>query len=399
MAGNLRVTECRRCGPSEHDNIFHSAREMKLQASLLIALGILIGGCERQRPASQPAMPASATSQPAQATVPTAPPPGAQHTEPQLPALYAGVLPCADCEGIRHELDLRPTNVFFLRMTYLGKPPPNTFDDIGQWSIHDDQVLTLRGGRDAPMAWSIEDVGTLRKLDVHGNPIDLSANLDITRQPSYASLEPQLQMRGMYQYMADAALFEECLTGLKMPVATEGESAAVERAYGKTGHEPGQPVLVSVEGRIGRRPAMEGDQLVDTLIVDKLGQFWPNEHCGARGVTHELESTRWVLVRLGDEVVTVTDQQREPFIVLESTEHRISGHGGCNRIVGGYQLDGEKITFTQLAMTRMACPDMKYEDAFGKALNAATNWKISGAYLELFGVNGMVIARFEERNL
>ena len=46
----------------------------------------------------------------------------------ELPALYTGSLPCADCEGIRYELDLRRDQVFFARMTYLGKPAPNTFE-------------------------------------------------------------------------------------------------------------------------------------------------------------------------------------------------------------------------------------------------------------------------------
>jgi hypothetical protein len=202
VPGSLRVHRMPAVRSAEDDNILNSACAMKLlQPSLLVALAVLISGCEGKQPASPAARPASTTSETAQPTptVPTSPPPAALHTEPQLPALYVGVLPCADCEGIRHELDLPPNNVFFLRMSYLGKPPPNTFDDIGQWSIHDDQVLTLRGGRDAPMVWSIEDVGTLRKLDMHGNPIDSSANLNITRQPSYAPLEPQLQMRGMYQ--------------------------------------------------------------------------------------------------------------------------------------------------------------------------------------------------------
>ncbi|HEY5808540.1 MAG TPA: copper resistance protein NlpE, partial [Povalibacter sp.] len=142
---------------------------MKLiQASLLFGLGIFIAGCERNDPAAPPAMPERPTSQASQTNVPTAPPPAAQHAEPQLPALYAGVLPCADCEGIRYQLDLRADSVFFLRTTYLGKAPDAAIDDAGQWAISSEDVLALRGRDETPLLFSIMDAQTLRKLDLNG---------------------------------------------------------------------------------------------------------------------------------------------------------------------------------------------------------------------------------------
>jgi len=300
---------------------------------------------------------------------------------------------------MRYELDLRADHVFVLRTEYLGKTPQSLVDDIGQWSIHDDRILILDAGRETPVAWAIKDVDTLELLDRSGKTIASELNYTILRQPAYAPLEPQLTMRGMYRYMADAALFEECRTGLKLPVATEGDNVALETAYAAARREPGASVLASVEGRIALRPTMEGDRQTDTLIVDKFIRFWPNESCGARGVTHELASTRWVLVRLNDEPVNASNLQREPFLALEDNEHRVSGNGGCNRIVGGYQQDGDKITFTQLALTRMACPAMTFETEFEKALGNTARWKITGAHLEFFDASGAVVARFEERNL
>lgn len=363
----------------------------------LLGLGLLLSACDRKLP--EPSTPPSPSSTTAPAAA-TTPPPAADASLPeQLPALYSGVLPCADCEGIRYDLDLRPDKVFFLRMTYLGKAPDNIFDDIGEWGISDADVLTLHGGRESREMFSVKDAQTLRKLDMEGKEIESQLNYTITRQSTYSPIEPRLNLRGAYRYMADAGIFEECLTGLKLAVAQESDNAALEAAYAKARKDPGQPVLVNVEGRIVRRKGMEGDQLRDTLIVEKTGEFHPNESCGARGVTHDLEGTRWVLVRLGNEPVTVTDNQREPYFALESSEHRISGHGGCNRLVGGYELDGDKITFTQLALTRMACLTPTPEGQFAKALEAARTWKITGAHLELSDVNGTVVARFESRNL
>lgn len=356
-----------------------------------LALGITLGGCNPGAPEESAAPPAS---------VPTAPPAAAKASAPeQLPAVYSGVIPCADCEGIRYELDLRANNVFFLRRTYLGKQPDNVFDSVGHWSMGDDRALALFSGDAAPELWNMEDVGSLRKLDMQGKPIDSQLNFTLSRQSPYTPLEPKLTLRGGYRYLVDAALFEECLTGLQLPVAPEGDNAALEAAYLKARKEPGQLLLATVEGRIAHRPAMEGDRAIDTLLVDRFDQFWPNESCGARGVTHELEGTRWVLVRLGDTVITLAEGQRELSLALESSEQRVAGYAGCNRIIGGYELNGARITFKQMALTRMACPDMKYEAAFAKALDLTQTWTINGPHLELFDANGAMVARFEERNL
>ena len=39
----------------------------------------------------------------------------------QLPASFLGVLPCADCPGVKHHLDLWPDNVFHLHREWLER--------------------------------------------------------------------------------------------------------------------------------------------------------------------------------------------------------------------------------------------------------------------------------------
>ena len=109
-------------------------------------------------------------------------------------------------------------------------------------------------------------VGALRKLYVEGKPIESQLNYSLARESSYVPLEPKLRLRGAYRYMADAALFEECLTGLKLPVAQEGDNAALEAAYTAKRREPGQPILATVDGRIALRPVMDGDGTALHLI-------------------------------------------------------------------------------------------------------------------------------------
>lgn len=52
---------------------------------------------------------------------------------------------------------------------------------------------------------------------------------------------------------------------------------------------------------------------------------------------------------------------------------RISGVAGCNRVMGSYTLEGDKITFSKMATTMMMCsPDsMKVEEAYLNHLEAA----------------------------
>ncbi|PTE18405.1 copper resistance protein NlpE N-terminal domain-containing protein [Phaeovulum veldkampii] len=54
----------------------------------------------------------------------------------RLPASFTGTLPCADCEGIRHHLDLWPDQSFALRLEWLGGARRRcaTIWGIGMWT-------------------------------------------------------------------------------------------------------------------------------------------------------------------------------------------------------------------------------------------------------------------------
>jgi copper homeostasis protein (lipoprotein) len=91
--------------------------------------------------------------------------------------------------------------------------------------------------------------------------------------------EDTLWLKGMYSYMADAGLFTDCVTDQRLPVAMEGDYPALERAYLDLAPAPGEPILVTLEGRLERRPAMEGAGEVETVIVDKFHRARPGEEC------------------------------------------------------------------------------------------------------------------------
>lgn len=109
-----------------------------------------------------------------------------------------------------------------------------------------------------------------------------------------------------------------------------------------------------------------------------------------------LENTDWKLTRLGATPVQAAPAQQQPSIVLDSRSQRLSGSGGCNRITGGYELQGDHLTFTKMASTMMACVSgMDTEKIFLDALQQVRGWKITGDKLELVDATGQPLAQFQ----
>ncbi len=311
-----------------------------------------------------------------------------------LPASFTGVLPCADCPGVKHHLNLWPDQVFHLRQTYLEKNA--RFDDIGRWSVDPErQALILRGGREMPLQFEIKNSETLRKLDIQGRPIESGLPYELTSTGSLEPLALNLFLHGMFVYFADAARFTECLTGRSYPVAMEGDYIRLEQAYLEKRSEPEAPLLSNFEGQITQRPPMEGDGTVPTVVVDRFVNVWPNEKCDSWNSEPTLTNTYWRIVRLGDEAVKATPNRREPHLVLLGNEPRFSATVGCNQMIGGYETADEiELRFSAVASTMMACPPPidETERQLGKILAAVRSYQMSGQSMELFDHNGEPVA-------
>jgi copper homeostasis protein (lipoprotein) len=147
-------------------------------------------------------------------------------------------------------------------------------------------------------------------------------------------------------------------------------------------------------------PPMEGPGRRPTLVPTRFIGVWPGETCGARFATSDLQNTYWKLTALNGKPVFVAERQREPNLVLHSDKLRLSGSGGCNRLMGSYELSGKDLRFSQLAGTMMACPaGMNTEREFLDTLPQVHRWRIVGEHLELSNASGRVLARFEARAL
>lgn len=65
----------------------------------------------------------------------------------------------------------------------------------------------------------------------------------------------------------------------------------------------------------------------------------------------------WKLVELNGGTVQPAEQlKREPHMILNASEKRVNGSGGCNSFFGSYELQGNNgITFSKIGSTKMAC--------------------------------------------
>ena len=109
-----------------------------------------------------------------------------------------------------------------------------------------------------------------------------------------------------------------------------------------------------------------------------------------------LEGTRWKLVRVGDRPVSAPPSPRQAHLIFDAESHRVSGAGGCNRLSGDYERNGEQLTFSKMAGTMMACADgMEAEKAFLEALTKVKSFRIADNDLELLDGDGKVLAAFE----
>ena len=314
-----------------------------------------------------------------------------------LPASFEGELPGAG-NPVSWHVDLLPDGRYQVRTTHVGRPGPNRFDDIGRWARDDSGRIVLRGGREAPVFLLPAEGGeTLRKLDLVGKPVESGHNDRLHRLPEPRLIEPRLMLTGMFTYMADAASLTLCADGQRLPVAMEGDYRALETAYREAAPQPGQAVLASLEGHITRRPSMEQSHPAQTtLVVEHFIAVRPREHCDNALADSPLRGTYWRLVRLGDDAVTVATQQREAHLVFAAEGSRVAGNGGCNRVFGSFELEGDRLRFSQMGATRMACPDgMGQEQRFLAALAQAERYRIDGSHLELLDATGAVVTRFE----
>jgi heat shock protein HslJ len=196
----------------------------------------------------------------------------------------------------------------------------------------------------------------------------------------------------MYLYLADAARFSDCATGISYPVAQEGAAATLERAYLDARGGPGEPVFVTIRGRVATRPGMEGGP-EDAVVIDSVESVSPDRGCGGNVPDRPLEDTQWVLT----EVVAAPPIPggARAMLRIDPEQQHISGSTGCNAYSGTYRLAGGQLDIALTGVTRRGCAPAlaRLEADFLEALRVTGSYRVRGDTLELLGEAG-VVARF-----
>jgi copper homeostasis protein (lipoprotein) len=204
-------------------------------------------------------------------------------------------------------------------------------------------------------------------------------------------------LHGMFTYMADAATFEECLTGRRYPVAMEGDYLALERAYTSLpDRTPGAPVMASFDGEITQRPPMEGAGTVPSVVVRRFVGLWPGQTC-ERAMSHaSLAPQYWRIVSLEGTPVAVAANEREPRLILRGDQGGYLASAGGDDLEGEYVVAGNEIQFQGLTAPVPGPQEAREQLAtLRTVLMSARSWKIQGQVLELFDASGRPIAVLE----
>ncbi|MCX5951166.1 MAG: META domain-containing protein [Cyanobacteria bacterium] len=324
----------------------------------------------------------------------------------RLPASWRGELPNAGGSS-RWQVDLAADGSYQLRQTWLNRPAPNTFDDIGRWRLEPSgQRLVLRGGREAPVFLQpLEGGAVLRKLDLEGQPIRSGHNDRLTRLAVPEPIEPRLFLAGLFRLLPQGPTTQLCVTGQRLPVALEGDYKRLLQAYRSavpTGGS-GQPLLVNMEALISQRPAAQpGQGPRRALVVEAFGRAHPGQGCPqpqmasipmasnpmasdqnpapAHRAQPTLRGTAWKLQALQspEGPTLINPPGRPPELLLATDSERLSGNSGCNRLLGGFQLAGDQLRFSKLVSTKMACSAevMAFERQYLEALDQVRQWNI-----------------------
>lgn len=148
-----------------------------------------------------------------------------------------------------------------------------------------------------------------------------------------------------------------------------------------------EPVQYFVGENRLTRLALDGSRITGSLAENYVLAKLADD-----GVTEKY----WKLVELNGRSVPALE--REPHLILKSTDGGVTGFGGCNGFSGSYELDetASRISFDQIASTMMACPSgMETEQAFHEVLRTVDNYSLNGDRLTLNRARMAPLARFE----
>jgi heat shock protein HslJ len=244
---------------------------------------------------------------------------------------YKGILPCADCEGLETVICINENNTFNIKTQYQGKGE-KVFEQKGTFSWNKEgNTIVLDGVKNGPNQYFVGE-NTLTQLDLSGKRI--------TGDLASAYV---LAKQPMQNPEIETTLEEKKTVDLNNRIEAQTEIKKVNPAIGKV----------------------------------------------------TLAETKWKLITLNGKVVSQKGT-KDYFLKLNSKDGRFSAYAGCNSITGSYVMPSAfGLSFSNAAMTRMACRDMDLETRFSKVLEATDRYIIKDNILKLQKGKTTILATFE----
>ncbi|MFN3939299.1 MAG: copper resistance protein NlpE N-terminal domain-containing protein [Chitinophagales bacterium] len=328
----------------------------------------------------------------------------------QLPATYAGIIPCADCMGIQYEIALKEDFTFEEQMVYMGKSD-SVFATTGKWKVLNDSVVKLEK-ENAGMQYFLAEAGTLVMLDANGKRIEGgSAEMYYLRIGNRKNLA-QLTAMSTDPFAAKRAEgIDFIATGNEPFWNVEIDFEKMIRFNtmdGQTMQTPipafnpkGNAIEYAADTESGKLTLqitaetctdnMSGDALNYAVTCVVNGKTFTG--CGRYLHTKAELNGTWQLHMLqGIDLDKEQLMKGKPVVYLDIAQSRIGGHTGCNNFNGPVTITENTISISdKIATTMMACPG-DFEQRYLQMINNKTyRFTISENKLMLFSDDVVVM--------
>ena len=156
-------------------------------------------------------------------------------------------------------------------------------------------------------------------------------------------------------------------------------------------------------GSVVRLETQTGQQLYKVIEngliqLDQAGKPVTGSAAGAYTLTkldqQSIEEKYWKLTQLNGQAIHFSGN-KEPYMILKSSDSTVKGFAGCNGFGGHFERKaGNRIQFSKMISTMMACSDLALEQQFMQVLNKADNYSQHGDTLYLNKARMAPLAQF-----
>lgn len=177
-------------------------------------------------------------------------------------------------------------------------------------------------------------------------------------------------------------LLSLCLTGCKNNGDTNEDATSVDSTVVQ--HDSIADTAIDSSGYVSDSTSMDtdsSDAKSNVRLPNKISES-VKVIPGEKG-KFPLAETKWELVELNGKPIEKTTS-KDYFINFDSKSGTFKAFAGCNRLSGSYFMKASnKVGFSNIISTRMACQNMDVERGFYNNLQKVDNYMIEGKMLHL----------------